>query len=74
MADASNIVVSVESVIHDELRRVFQKISDEYGVQILDVSADWMDVTGFAYKKKDSQVRDMKFTTETGGYSPMYKP
>lgn len=37
--------VSVEKAIHSSLQDILQKIWDEFGVRVDDLSADWIDVS-----------------------------
>lgn len=41
----SKITVSLEKIIHRELRNVLQHVWDDHGLRIESISADWMDVS-----------------------------
>jgi len=44
MADAGNIVVAIESAIHDALAEVVRRISAQHGIQVASARFEWADV------------------------------
>jgi len=45
MANAAEIAVSIEQVIHKTLRETLQRISKQHGIQVERIEVDWINVS-----------------------------
>lgn len=63
MANA-NLTLSVESVVHDVMRKVAQNILDQHGICVHDIRFRWIDVTTSEKSGKILTEVDVHITTD----------
>lgn len=59
----ANMKVSVEKVVHNEIMKVLQYISDEHHICITDITASWIDLS--AHDNKKFMLTDIVMTTKS---------
>jgi hypothetical protein len=72
MAKLGNLTVSVEkTVVHDSLREFAERLYSEYGIQLLEATFDWLDISKRG--ENNAQVMDIRIESQTkteGGALP----
>jgi len=64
MADASNITVAVERVIHTALRDSIQRIYDLHGIRVSSLSVSWYDCS--TIEKEAFDLKGIDVVTHSG--------
>ena len=64
MDDARHVSISIETSVHQEIAETLQRIHDDYGVTVRDITPDWYDVS--TTESQDNKLMGLNIVTTTG--------
>jgi hypothetical protein len=68
MKTKGKLTANVEkTVVHDSLREFAERLYSEHGIQLLEATFDWLDISTCG--GKNAQVMDIRIESQTNGYN-----